>query len=207
MGNCGGGDADRRTGSSLNIRGGNNGKGGPNSRTKSSECKVLMLGDAYVGKTSVTMRYAKNEFKEGYNNTIGAQFQQPRITLKNGNILKLNLWDTAGEEKFRSMISMYYKEAKGVVIVYDIGRRETFENVKNWLVTLSEHIKMEDAILYLVGNKKDLSPSEKRVEAEMAKTFAQSNGMRFGEVSAKTGDGIKEVFNTLAEDLSKKFGY
>jgi len=207
MGNCGGGEADRRTGSTLNVRGGNNGRGGPNSRNRSSECKVVILGDASVGKTSITMRYAKNEFKDAYNNTIGAQFQQPKISLKNGNILKVNLWDTAGEEKFRSMLSMYYKEAKGVIIAYDIGSRESFDNAEKWLVTLGEHIKKEDAVLYLVGNKKDLSPAEKKVDTETAKTFAETHGMHFGEVSAKTGDGVNDVFKNLAEELSKKFGY
>jgi len=207
MGNCNGSETDRaRSGSSLNVRGANqNNRGG--AKNKISECKVVILGDPAVGKTSITMRYAKNEFKDTYTNTIGAQFQQPKITLKNGNTLKVNLWDTAGEEKFRSMLSMYYKEAKGVLIAYDISSKDTFLNIEKWLQTLNDHIKKEEAVICLIGNKKDLPANEKEVDTNTARKFAESHGMLFAEVSAKTGDGVEDVFKNLAEELAKKFKY
>lgn len=208
MGNCGGSESEQTGGPRLNVRGNNQGgKGGPGAKGKVSECKVVILGDSSVGKTSIANRYLNNEFKEFHVNTIGAQFQQPNIKLRNGNTLKMNLWDTAGEEKFRSLLQIYYRDAKGAILTYDIGNSESFNNVESWIQALSDNIKKEDAILYLVGNKKDLDPQDKKVDTAVAQKFAEKHGMLFTEVSAKTGDGVSDLFKNLAEELAKKFKY
>lgn len=202
MGNCSSGNEPRKPSKGINIRDDRKTTTG-----KVSECKVVMLGDSAVGKSSIAVRYLRNEFSGLHVVTIGAQFQQPLIKLKNGNVLKVNLWDTTGEEKFRSMVQMYYREAKGAILVYDIGNKDSFTKIEYWLQVLLENVRKEDIILFLVGNKKDLEPSEKKVDTEVAQKFATANGMFFAEASAKTGDGINDVFKTLAEELAKKFKY
>jgi len=139
--------------------------------------------------------------------TIGAQFQQPKIQLKNGNTLKINLWDTAGEEKFRSMLPMYYKDAKAGILVYDIGNEDSFSSIDYWIDALSDHIAKQNIPLFLVGNKKDLDPELKKVETTRAQAYAKEHNMMFTEVSAKTSEGIVELFKSLAEELSVRFNY
>lgn len=182
----------------LNTRGGD---------ITTSECKVVILGDSAVGKSSIAVRYLENKFIDSHIVTLGAQFQQPKVTLKSGNILKLNLWDTAGEEKFRSMLPMYYKNAKGAILTYDIGNKQSFESIEYWIDALSEHVKTENTVLVLVGNKKDLPPMERQVETEAGMAVAQEHGMIFMEVSAKTGDGVNDLFNVLAEELARRFKF
>ena len=172
-----------------------------------SECKVVILGDTAVGKTSIAVRYLENKFTDSHIVTLGAQFQQPRIQLQNGNTLKLNLWDTAGEEKFRSMLPMYYKSAKAAILTYDIGNRNSFESVDYWIEALSEHVKAENTVLLLVGNKKDLEADKKQVDTAIAQEVARKNGMFFLEVSAKTGENVNELFSVMAEELSKRFKF
>lgn len=207
MGNCSGSEQEGNGPNGLKIKGNKPGQKGSKG-SKVSECKVIILGDASVGKTSITIRYTTKNFQESYVPTIGAQFQQPRIQLKNGNTLKMNLWDTAGEEKFRSLLQIYYRESKGAILVYDITSIDSFTSIeKAWLPALADHIKKEEAVLFLVGNKKDIPVKDKKVETEVAQRFAESNGMIFVEVSAKSGEGIDELFNILAEKLSQKFNF
>jgi len=170
-----------------------------------SECKIVILGDSAVGKTSIALRYIENKFSDAHIVTLGATFQQPRVKLKNGNTVKMNLWDTTGEEKFRSMLPMYYKSAKGAILTYDIGNKKSFDSVEYWIEELNEHVRAENLVLFLVGNKKDLPPEERQIQTATAAKIAEEQKMLFLEVSAKTGKNINELFSTLAEELSKRF--
>jgi len=183
------------------------GKKGPGLKTNlvQAECKIVILGDTAVGKTSIALRYIENKFSESHIVTLGATFQQPRVKLKNGNTVKMNLWDTTGEEKFRSMLPMYYKSAKGAILTYDIGSKKSFDRVEYWIDELNEHVKAENIVLFLVGNKKDLPPEERQIPTATAAKIAEEQGMLFMEVSAKTGENVNELFSTLAEELSKRF--
>ena len=206
MGNCAGaGQQDSRGPNGLRIKGGN--AKGSVIQNRISECKVVIIGDSSVGKTSIAVRYLKNDFTEAHVVTIGVLFQQPSIKLQNGNILRLNLWDTAGEERFESMVQIYYRDAKAAVLVYDIGSRTSFNHIEKWLKALDKNVAKEDMVIYLVGNKKDLGDDEKKVETDTAQKFARQNGMLFSELSAKTGEGITDVFKNLAEELAKKHNY
>ena len=167
--------------------------------------KVVILGDSAVGKTSVALRFVDNKFSDAHIVTLGATFQQPKIQLKSGQTVKLNLWDTTGEEKFRSMLPMYYKSAKGAILTYDIGSKKSFESVGYWIEELSEHVKSENVVLFLVGNKKDLPMEDRQIPTETAAALAKEHNMLFLEVSAKMGDNINELFLTLAEELAKRF--
>ena len=172
---------------------------------KLSECKMVILGDQGVGKSSITIRYIEGKFKDGAKPTIGAQFQQIKTTLRNGNTLRINLWDTAGEEKFRSMLPMYYKDARGALITYDIGSLKSFESVEYWVNALDDNVKKDNCVLVLVGNKIDIDESEKQVSRDVAQKYAEHHNMLFFEVSAKTGEGVGELFKKVSEELARRF--
>ena len=194
---------------SLNVQSGsNNSIVQKNSISNAgAECKVVILGDSAVGKTSIAMRFIENRFPESHVVTLGAKFQQPKVVLKNGSTLRINLWDTSGEEKFRSMLPIYFRNINGAILAYDIGDKKSFESVEYWLSVLDSHVKKENIVVYLVGNKKDLLLNDRKVDPITAETLAENNKMMFTEVSAKTGEGVHEVFKQLAEELVKKFKF
>ena len=189
----------------LNLKHGSESMDGiartPNSAV---EFKVIILGDSAVGKTSISMRFIENKFPESHIVTLGAKFQQPRLQLKSGRNIKMNLWDTSGEEKFRSMLPIYFRNVNGAILTYDIGDKLSFNNIEYWLNTLDDHVDRNDVVLYLIGNKKDMLPTERKVDRATAQGLADQYGMLFTEVSAKTGDGIGELFINMGEELMKK---
>ena len=173
------------------------------STNQTKECKVVILGNTGVGKSSIAVRYLQNRFSDQHLVTIGAQFQQPKIPLKNGGFLKVNLWDTAGEEKFRAMIPMYYKNARAAMLVYDVGNMKSFQDIEYWITELDEQIKKDELLLILLGNKCDIEVSKREVETQLAQSFATNNNMLFYEVSAKTGQNVVELFKKMAEEIYK----
>jgi small GTP-binding protein len=102
---------------------------------------------------------------------------------------------------------MYYKDAKGAILVYDIGNADTFNSISYWIDALEDNIKKDNAVLYLVGNKKDLEGNERKVQTAAAQKLADEKGMYFAEVSAKTGDGVADLFKEMAEELAKRNKY
>lgn len=200
MGNCAGADAEKTKAKGLNVR-----DGSSSTQAKNIEYKVVMLGNQAVGKTSIALRYIENKYSDVHKVTIGAQFQRPQIKLKNGGSITLNLWDTTGDEKFSSIIQMYFRDARAAILVYDIGNKETFNKIDHWLQKLFDNVQKENIVLYLVGNKKDLDSEDKQVDKQDAQRFASERGMIFSEASAKTGDGVTDVFQNLAEEIAKKF--
>eukprot|EP01066_Platyproteum_vivax_P014685 Platyproteum_vivax@DN6568_c0_g1_i2.p1 len=126
---------------------------------KSSEAKIVLLGDMAVGKSSIALRFCQGRFQPFHDATIGAAFLQQIVRLKDGSQLKLHIWDTGGQERFRAMLPLYYRDSAGAIIVYDCTHTDTFESVKYW----SEELKQKgphDVCLYAVANKCDL-PAEK----------------------------------------------
>ena len=199
---CSGSDDYNTKASPVKVRKYNKSEGLVNG---SFESKVVILGDSGVGKSSITYRYMQNKFMDTQVPTIGAQFQQLKVPLKTGATLKINLWDTAGEEKFRAMLPMYYKNSTAAILVYDIGSLMSFQNVDYWVRALDDNVRKEDCLLVLVGNKCDLEPEAIKVTTEVAKRYADTNHMMFFEVSAKSGEGVGELFRKLGEELVKKF--
>ena len=116
--------------------------------------KILLLGDSGVGKSSLLLRYTKNQFTTDMRSTIGVEFGVKFIKVDNLQ-LKIQIWDTAGMERYRSLTSAYYKGAKGVIIVYDICRKKSFENIDKWIDDFKSKAD-EDAVILLIGNKSDL---------------------------------------------------
>ena len=165
------------------------------------EAKIVLLGDVSVGKTSIASRYCKNSFNEHHINTIGGAYQQQKVVLNNGAMVKLHIWDTSGQERFRAMTNLYYRDAQVAILTYDITSESSFASIDFWIQELKFKVENENMILCLVGNKSDVSQDERKVSTAKAKNFAQENNMIFYETSAKTGDGIKDLFVTIANKV------
>ncbi len=165
--------------------------------------KIVLIGDSGVGKTNLLGRFTRNTFEENTRNTIGVDFSAHDMQVNNKTV-KAQFWDTAGQEKYRAIASAYYKNAHGAVIVYDITRRETFDNVDNWLRELRENGEKNIQIIVL-GNKCDLE-HERKVTKEDAKKYSESHGLFYMETSAKTNedDCVGHAFSILIEEIIKK---
>ena len=165
--------------------------------------KVVIIGDSGVGKTNLLSRYSQNLFDSSTKNTIGVDFSAVDLTI-NKKAVKVQFWDTAGQEKYRAIASAYYKSAHGAIVVFDISKRETFENVSRWLSELSLHGEPNLAVLIL-ANKSDLV-SERQVSLEEGEALGKKTGYFFAEVSAKTNEGncVKEAFLVLIKEVFKR---
>ena len=164
--------------------------------------KVVFLGDSSVGKSNIISKYKLNEFNRNSKSTVGVEFYSKIITQNNKNI-KIQIWDTAGQERFKSITKSYYKGAKGAIIVYDITRRATFENVQEWFKDTKTMGDNTHLVLMLVGNKSDLV-NERQVSTEEGKKEAEMNGMAFMETSALDGTNITEAFELMAKLITEK---
>ena len=117
--------------------------------------KVLLLGDSSVGKTCFLLRYCDKSFQDAHLSTIGLDYRLKTMTLKNNKSIKLQIWDTAGQDRFRAITKNYYKGANGIILIYDVTNKQTFENVKNWITQIKEEAN-QNVIIYLAGNKIDM---------------------------------------------------
>ena len=162
------------------------------------EIKICLLGDVAVGKTSIASRFCKNIFNETYVNTIGGAYQQQTVLLENNVKMKLHVWDTSGDERFKSMTNLYYRDAQVAILTYDVTNADSFKGLDYWLRELSDKVNQENMLLFLAGNKCDVDLSLKVVPTSKAKEYAEQNNMFFFETSAKTGSGVKELFQAIA---------
>ena len=165
--------------------------------------KLLTLGETEVGKTSIVLRYSDDKFHESKIATIGIDFKIKMIKKGNEKI-KVSIYDTAGQERFKNIVKHYYKGANGVLLIFDITKRDTFEKLDYWLTDLQENSDNLDYLfIYLIGNKIDLE-AERKVSTEEANKFAQEKNLSYIEVSAKTGFNIKKLFDeTIKRTLEK----
>ena len=160
--------------------------------------KVLLIGDSSVGKTSVLLRYTDSAFTCEFQTTIGVDFRIKNIPVKN-KIIKLQLWDTAGQDRFRRIVSSYYRGAHGVIIVYDITNKESFLHVNDWL----EQCNLRTDLIIpklLIGNKSDLE-SQRIITTEEGQELANSLKMGFIETSAKQCININAAFDRLSNEM------
>ncbi|GMF46684.1 unnamed protein product [Phytophthora fragariaefolia] len=174
--------------------------------------KLVIIGPTDVGKTSITMRYCHGSFSTPTSATIGASFLQKRVIVGDDagtrRKLTLQIWDTAGQERFRSMAPMYYRNAKAAILVFDLQSEASFEKIKEWLQGASallllhlQHHVGDDIVLAVVGNKSDVSSS---FDFAKAQQFADEIGALVFRTSAKTGEGVQALFESLAVQLLKK---
>ena len=173
------------------------------SQNESLKFKLIVVGDQNTGKSCILNRFANEIFEENYQATIGLDFLNKIVNI-NGQKVHLVLYDTAGQEKFRSLIPMYIREAQIILLIYDITSKESFESIPKWFSDVL-NVKNDEAIFALVGNKIDLN--DKRVVSfEEGKKLANEKNIIFEEVSAKDGHNFNELFNNkLFNELYKKF--
>ncbi|KAJ2448909.1 hypothetical protein GGF42_004947 [Coemansia sp. RSA 2424] len=174
--------------------------------TRALEAKVAILGKQAVGKTSLVTRYVHHTFSDRTPSTIGASFVTAKIDV-DGWECRLQLWDSAGQERFRSMTQMYYRGANAVVLVYDITSEDSFKDVDAWVQELKQNIDIESTVLLLVGNKLDLAPGRRQVEYSRARDYIKAitgDEMALLEVSCRDDDGVADVFYNLANRLARR---
>jgi len=160
--------------------------------------KLLIIGESFVGKSSLLLRFTDDTFAREMPSTIGMDFKTTKVTI-DGNTVKLAIWDTAGSERFRSLTPNFYRGAHGAILVYDTTRRETFEKLDHWLQELDIYSTRGEVVKMLVGNKIDAPGRE--VSREEGLAWARRNHTLFIEASAKTKEGVKTAFEELVEKI------
>ena len=161
--------------------------------------KFLTLGDSMVGKTSIVLRFVDNIFYDQTKSTIGVDFKTKVIKFGNKHI-KIKVWDTAGQERFRTITRQYYKNAEGMILIYDVTEQKTFEQVGDWVTSIMEN-KQKDAKVILVGNKIDCK--ERIITKEQGEELAQKYNLPYYETSASTGQNVHKIVEALAEEILK----
>ena len=165
--------------------------------------KVLILGDSSVGKTCFLLKYTDKVFNEVYMSTIGLDYRLKTLTLKDGKKVKLQIWDTAGQDRFRTITKNYYKGAHGIILIYDVTNTDTYDNVENWISQIKEEAS-PNVVIYLVGNKVDME-DKRKVSTEDGQKIADANNLPFIETSAKSDININETFDNLVEKMDSVF--
>lgn len=162
--------------------------------------KLVLLGDASVGKTSLVGRFVNNQFNEAVETTVGAAFSTQSVSLAGGREVKFEIWDTAGQERFKSLAPMYYRNASCAVVVFDVTSQPSFSRATEWVsqLTLSNN---PDIVIALAANKIDLISSSDKAILDEAKKFANEHGLIFIETSAKTGLNVQKLFEQIAHKL------
>ena len=160
--------------------------------------KLILIGDSCVGKSNILLKYLKNEFDPNSRATVGVEFGTKNILINNKKI-KIQIWDTAGEERYRSITSAYYKGAKGAFIVYDITRKSTFDNIDKWISDLKLNGDQNICIVIL-GNKSDLD-DKREISKEEGIKKSEMYKTAFLETSALSGDNIGKAFDEIIEQI------
>ena len=164
--------------------------------------KILLLGDTSVGKTCFLKRYIDGTFQDAYLSTIGFDYKFKIVTLKNGKKARVQLWDTAGQERFRTIAKSFYNGAHGIILMYDVTNRKTYDNIRKWLNQIKEQAKKTICIV-LIANKID---SDGRiVTKEEGERLAKESNLEIFEASAKEKINVNEAFERIIENISENY--
>ena len=174
-------------------------KQGPRAAKFDHLLKLLLIGDSGVGKSCILLRYSDDSFTSSFITTIGIDFKIKQINVASSKV-KLQIWDTAGQERFRTITTAYYRGAMGILLVYDVTDEVSFENVQNWMRQIRQNAT-ENVTIFLIANKCDVSPSERKVSTEQGKAEADKYNVKFFETSAKLNTNISEAFSSIATDI------
>ena len=165
--------------------------------------KIVLVGEAAVGKTHLLSRYIKGTLPKNPTSTIGVEFATRTVPLETGGTVKAQIWDTAGQERYRAITSAHYRRAVGALLVYDVTNEKSFQAVKRWMEELRDHAE-PDIVIMLVGNKIDLcdrNPEARKIPREAGEKFAKEHGLMFEETSAITVVKVKEAFEELLQNI------
>jgi small GTP-binding protein len=163
--------------------------------------KLVLLGDAGVGKTAIAVQFVKGQFNEFSESTIGASFMNQTVTLPDDTLIKFQIWDTAGQERFHSLAPMYYRGAQAAIVVYDITSKMSFDKAKEWVKELQQQGD-PNIVVAFVGNKLDME-NKRNVPSSEAQTYCDENKLFHMETSAKTASNISELFMKIAKQLPR----
>lgn len=166
-------------------------------------CKLVVLGETAVGKSSIVEQFVRGDFNVFQESTIGGAFYTRTIEVgvgRDSKKIKYEIWDTAGQERYRSLAPMYYRGALAIIIVYDITSPESYKKAEFWLNELIDNAPDGKKIIYLVGNKVDLN-NQRQIQTEVAKEYARKKKIKFIETSAKIGYNINEIFYEIGSDF------
>lgn len=163
--------------------------------------KFIIIGDSSIGKSNILLRFTDNRFQSSHDSTIGVEFATKIISRQN-TVYKLQIWDTAGQETFRSITRSYYRGTIGCLMVYDITNRESFESLEYWMSDFRKYCD-PNTVIILIGNKADLI-DKRQVSYDEGKEFAEKHGFSFFETSAKTGINIADCFNNVVDKINNK---
>ena len=167
--------------------------------SKSDFINIITLGESSVGKSSIINRYVENNFDYNFVSTLGVDFRKKIINI-NGENIRLKIWDTAGQEKFRSIQKQYYRNSDGILLVFDVTKFDTFNVLEEWINSIKNQTS-NDIIVVLVGNKIDLN--NKVISDDDIKNFANDNKFKYFLTSAATGKNINEVFDYIVKEIYK----
>lgn len=166
------------------------------------QIKLLMIGDSGVGKTCLLLRYANDSFSPTFITTIGIDFKIKTVCLDN-TVVKLQIWDTAGQERFRTITTSYFRGAQGILLVYDVCDRGSFENITNWIGQIEQHADI-NVTKVLIGNKCDADPGKIQVTEAEGQALADQYGIKFFLTSAKNNLNVTEAFESVARDVMNR---
>jgi len=166
-----------------------------------STIDIALIGDSGVGKTCLLLRFVDETYTESYITTIGVDYKS-KLTTINGESVRLNIWDTAGHERFRTITSTYFRNAQGIIFVYDVTDATSYKNLNIWFQE-SDRYAGESVKRLLVGNKSDEATDTKVVHDNVAKEYADSLGIPFIVTSAKTGNNVIQAFTIIANEIRK----
>jgi small GTP-binding protein len=164
--------------------------------------KILLLGDSSVGKTCFLLRYSDDTFTENHISTIGLDYRFKLVNLENDKKVKLQIWDTAGQDRFRAITKNYYKGAHGIILIYDVTNITTFNNIKSWVSQIRENTT-EKIKIALVGNKID-EDDLRKISFDEGQKLAAEYDLKFFESSAKKNLRVSEVFNYITEEINNQ---
>jgi len=167
--------------------------------SKQLQFKLVLLGESAVGKSSLVLRFVRDQFDDYRESTIGAAFLTQTVNVDEQTTVKFEIWDTAGQERYKSLAPMYYRNANCAVVVYDITQAASLQKARSWIRELQRQAD-PNICIYLCGNKLDLE-NLRQVTQEEAQKYAEEESLMWGEASAKTGTNVQEIFAEIAKKL------